>query len=177
MHLTDEQLNEYLDGESRESVQIELHLASCVDCAARLEALEVLFTEIESLVEVTLSKSLTVPVMSEIYKPAPLPPSLNLALVLQAVLAVVAVIIAAPFVVQFASSYTSSIQLPPLVDLFVQVQMQWAAWLDMLSQFKMPPIPEIPAMDVSSLFVMLTVAGVSLLWLVGNGLLLRNHVK
>jgi anti-sigma factor RsiW len=58
MHLTDEQLNEYLDNETTERAQIETHLASCADCAARLIALQVLFAEIESLPEVELAPTL-----------------------------------------------------------------------------------------------------------------------
>ena len=36
MHLTDDQLNEYLDEATAERVQIEAHLSSCDECAARL---------------------------------------------------------------------------------------------------------------------------------------------
>ena len=39
MHLTDEQLNEYLDNEIVDRAQTELHLFACDDCAARLTAL------------------------------------------------------------------------------------------------------------------------------------------
>ena len=58
MHLTDEQLNEYLDNETNERVQIETHLSSCGECAARLSTLQALFTELDSLPEVALTKSL-----------------------------------------------------------------------------------------------------------------------
>ncbi len=52
MHLTDEQLNEYLDNESTdERAQIESHLSSCDECAARLSTLQNLFAELESLPE------------------------------------------------------------------------------------------------------------------------------
>ena len=52
MHLTDVQLNEYLDNETTERTQIESHLSVCDECTARLSALKTLFTEIESLPEI-----------------------------------------------------------------------------------------------------------------------------
>ena len=58
MHLTDDQLNEYLDNESSERPQIESHLAECAECAARLTALQALFDEIQSLPEVELTRSI-----------------------------------------------------------------------------------------------------------------------
>jgi hypothetical protein len=36
-------------------------------------------------------------------------------------------------------------------------------------------MPEIPVIELSGWFIMLMVAGVSVLWLVGNRLLLRNQ--
>ena len=50
-HLTDEQLNEYLDHESQEHAQIESHLSACDECTVRLAALQTLFTELDSLPE------------------------------------------------------------------------------------------------------------------------------
>ena len=175
MHLTDEQLNEYLDHETNDRAQVEMHLAACNDCSARLSLLHALFSEIESLPELEVS-----PDFSVAYKPVQpiqLPRSLTLTMIVQAVLAVVGIVVAAPFVMQFVSSYNSSLFVPSLVDVLLQIQNQWRAGLDVLSTLQLPTIPEIPVVSVSNLFVMLIVIGVSLLWLVGNGLLLRNQVK
>ena len=177
MHLTDEQLNEYLDHEASDRVQIELHVASCKDCSARLSALQDLFSEIESLPELELSPDFAVGFISSPNQPVPLPRSLTLTATLQAALAVLGTIAAAPFVMQFISSYVPNLSTPSLVDVFMQLQNQWTVWLDALSTLPTPTIPEIPAINVSSLFVMSTIIGVSLLWLVGNGLLLRNQMK
>ena len=38
-------------------------------------------------------------------------------------------------------------------------------------------MPEIPVIELSSWLVMLMLVVVSMLWLVGNGLLLRNQIK
>lgn len=177
MHLTDEQLNEYLDHETVERDQIEAHLSSCMDCAARLSALQTLFDEIQSLPDLEL----THPIASRLTLPAsrstPLPRSLTLTMILQAALAIVTIIVAAPFVMQFLSPYLANVPTPTLGDVLLQIQTQWTLWLNALSQLQIPTIPEIPVMELSSLFGMFTVIGVSLLWLIGNGLLLRNHIK
>jgi anti-sigma factor RsiW len=173
MHLTDEQLNEYLDHEAADSAEIELHLSTCEDCSARLAALQDLFSEIESLPDVELSRD----VVPGLNLPVELPRSLRLTVTLQAALAAVAILVAAPFVMQFLSPYVSGIPGASFAELLLQLQSQWMAWLDMLSTFQFPAVPEIHVVELSSLFMILTVIGVSLLWLVGNGLLLRDQIK
>ena len=174
MHLSEEQLNEYLDHETDDRSSIEQHLASCAECMGRLAALQALFSEIESLAE--LPADFTVDLSS----PAPtasFPRSLTLTAVLQAALAVVALIAAAPRVMQVISPYFSGFPAPSLVDIILGLQVQWSAWLDMLSTFQVPSIPEIPVMELSGLFMIGTVIGASLLWVVGNGLLLKDQIK
>lgn len=177
MHLTDEQLNEYLDHETSDRAQIESHLAWCADCARHLRQLEALFREIESLPELPLSHDVSARLAPIRGEPARLPTSLTLTMILQAALAVLGITVAAPFVVQFVSSYAPSLSVPSPVEVFLQLQNQWTTWLAMLSTFSFPAIPEIPLVNPSSLFVMFTVIGVSLVWLIGNGLLLRNQIK
>ena len=104
-HVTDVQLNEYLDHESAEREQIETHISSCADCAARLTALQALFAEIESLPELPLTHDLT-------------------------------------------ARFTPTPSLP---------------------------VPQLPVIEISNLMITLTLAGISMLWLIGNGLLLRNQ--
>lgn len=183
-HLSDELLNEYLDNELSDRIQAEAHLAVCEDCAARLAALQALFNEIESLPEVPLSRSLrdaslweAAPFTRDESLDAPLPRSLRLTVTLQATLAVAAIIFIAPFVMDFLAPYLSVIKPPSFADMFLQLQTRWTMRLDWLSQFKMPTIPEIPVMELSSLVITLTLAGASMLWLVGNGLLLRKQSK
>ena len=170
MHLTDDQLNEYLDNETAERAQIELHLDSCDECTARLSTLRDLFAELESLPEVKLSRSLAAPFKPTRNLPAQLPRWLPLTVILQAAVALTAFIIAAPFVIQLLPV----LETPSLTTLFFELQSQWTAWLDMLSTFQMPVMPEIPVVEISNLLIALT--GVSVLWLLGNGLLLRNRM-
>jgi hypothetical protein len=106
-----------------------------------------------------------------------LPRSLRLTVTLQAALTVIAIIFAAPIVMQFASPYLSRIQVPSFGGIFLQVQTLWTTWLASLSQFHWPALPEIPVIELSTWYILLMVAVVSVLWLVGNRLLLRNQTK
>ena len=58
MHLTNEQLNEYLDNEIPNRAEIKTHLDSCNECAARLSTLQALFMDLDSLPELALSRDL-----------------------------------------------------------------------------------------------------------------------
>jgi len=172
-HISDVQLNEYLDNESTERTQIETHLSVCDECAARLTALKTLFAEIESLPELELTHSFAARFTPTPDLPPQFPTWLTLTATLQAAVALITVMIAAPFI----SRLLPVIQMPSLIDLFLQLQSQWTAWLDTLSTFHFPTLPQIPTLEISSLVLALTLAGVSMLWLVGNGLLLRNQMK
>ena len=180
-HLTEVQLNEYLDNAIEDRANVEMHLSSCTDCAARLNALHTLFTEIESLPELVLSRSLVAPVTHRLSDAGAaffgVPRWLTLTVGLQAVLAGIAAVIAIPYVIELASSSMPVLQTPSLTETLFQLQAQWTAWLDMLSKFQIPTLPELHVVEVSSLFLMFTIAGISMLWLVGNGLLLRNQIK
>ncbi|MEW6406130.1 MAG: hypothetical protein AB1649_30465, partial [Chloroflexota bacterium] len=124
MHLTEEQLNEYLDNELPGRAEAERHLAECADCAARLASLQALFDEIESLPEAALSTSLAARFTRAVELPTSLPRSLRLTVTLQAALAIVVMIIAAPFIMQFVSPYFSGVEMSPFTDIFIQVQSQ-----------------------------------------------------
>jgi anti-sigma factor RsiW len=173
MHLTDEQLNEYLDDESAERAQIEAHLSSCADCAARLTALQALFTEIVSLPELALSTNIAARFTPTPSLTTQLPRWLPLTATLQAAAALIALIVAAPFV----ANLLPEIESPSFTGIFIQIQSQWMAWLDLLSTLQVPAFPQLPAFEISSLVLTLTLAGASVLWLVGNGLLLRNYIR
>jgi len=189
MHSTDEQLNEYLDNETSDGAEIEKHLTSCPDCAARLVMLQALFAEMDSLPDAPLSRDLTAMVMQtlqQVHGNAPsrsgaaffgVPRWLKLTIGLQAALALIAAVIAAPFAIEFASSTMPIMQIPSAGEIFLKLQAQWIAWLDMLSQLRMPSMPEPPVVETSSLLLTITLAGVSVLWLAGNGLLLKNQIK
>lgn len=176
-HLSDELLNEYLDKALSDRASIETHLTECTDCAARLTALQALFTEIESLPDAALTRDLREAVMRRVRGTSLGPRWFTLTLGLQAALALIVSLVAAPFVIAFASSSMPALPIPSFTEIFVQLQSQWILWLDMLSQIQFPALPEIPVVEVSSLYFLIALAGASMFWLVGNGLLLRNQIK
>jgi|SRR5271157_873020 len=67
-HITDFQLNEYLDHALDEAIQgqCDLHLSSCVECRARLEELKGLYSNLADLREVELSRDLTSSVLAHL---------------------------------------------------------------------------------------------------------------
>ena len=173
MHLTDEQLNEYLDNASTERALIETHLDSCDECAARLSTLQTLFVDLDSLPEVALSTNLAAR-----FKPRPslapqLPRWLTLTVSLQAAAALVALIVAIPFF----SVMIPQIETPSFTTWLFGIQSIWASWLDALSNYQLP-ITQFPNLttypvELSTLFIALAI--VSIFWIFGNGLLLRNQ--
>jgi hypothetical protein len=171
-HISDVQLNEYLDEATNEREQIEAHLSSCDECAARLSTLQGLFAELESLPELVLTRDLAAPFKRTSSLPTSVPAWLPLTVTLQATIALVAFVVVAPFVIQFLPV----MEMPSLGNVFIQLQTQWTTWLDLLSQFQMPALPTF-SLELSSMYLMSVLAVVSTLWLVGNGLLLRNKIK
>ena len=173
MHLTNEQLNEYLDNETANHAELETHLDSCDECAARLSDLQTLFADLDSLPEVALSRDLAAR-----FKPRPslipqLPRWLTLTATLQAAGALVALIVAIPFF----SIMIPQIETPSFTTWLFEIQSLWTSWLDALSTFQLPNyqftnLPTYPV-ELSTLFIALAI--VSIFWIFGNGLLLRNN--
>ncbi|MBI3150699.1 MAG: hypothetical protein HYZ21_01055 [Chloroflexi bacterium] len=171
MHQTDQELNEYLDNESADRAALESHLSACDECAARLSTLQNLFAELDSLPELALTKSLAAPFIPRPSLVPQLPRWLTLTAFLQAAAALVALTVAIPFV----STMLPQIETPSFTNLFIQLQTQWSALLDMLSTFHFPELEplSLPIMEMSTLLIALAV--VSIFWIFGNGLLLRNQ--
>ena len=181
-HLTEAQLNEHLDGEGMDCAQIELHLSSCADCAARLATLRNLFAELALLPDADLSHDLAAAVTRHLGGSgkafAVVPRWLTLTAGLQVAVALVVTVIAAPYIIDVAVSALPVPQFPPLNDYLIDAQMQWITWLDMLSLLQIPSVPRLPlALDTSGLYFTITLAGTSVFWLLGNGILLRNQIK
>jgi hypothetical protein len=176
-HLSEEQLNEYLDNESAEQVQIESHLSSCSECAARLASLQALFSELDSLSEQTLSRDLASSVVQRVSRSGVLPKWLTLTLVVQAALALVSLLAATPLIIEFINQTLPAFRGPSIPQIWIQLQAQWIQWLNTFSAFQMPPLPAITTPQFSSVVMLSALACVSVFWLVGNGLLLRNQIK
>jgi hypothetical protein len=173
MHLTDEQLNEYLDNETNEREQIELHLNSCNECNARFSDLQNLFLELDSLPDLQLSRDLSTRFASKGQLIQHLPRWLTLTMFAQAALAIIALIVSIPFI----TTYIPQVDTTSLMTPFFEIQSAWNTWFDSVSAFKLPTIPQfpIPVLEMSSLLLML--AGIFVIWILGNGLLLRNQIR
>lgn len=172
MHLTDEQLNEYLDNESTERVFIEARLSACEECAARFSTLQNLFAELDSLPELELTRNLAARFTPRPSLPAQIPKFLTLTVSLQAAFAIIAAVIAVPFM----ANLLPAVEMPSFTTIFASLQSQWVFLLDQLSTFNLQPVTfNLPIFEMSSL--LLALAGVSVLWILGNGLLLRNQMK
>jgi hypothetical protein len=173
MHLTDDQLNEYLDHATAQRAEIETHLDTCDECAARLSTFQALFADLESLPEVTLSTNLAARFSPRPNLTPSLPRWLTLTASLQAVAALVALIVAVPFF----SIMIPQIETPSFTTWLFEIQSLWTSWLGALSTFQLPNyqftnLPTYPV-ELSTLFIALAI--VSIFWIFGNGLLLRNN--
>ena len=171
MHLTDQALNEYLDNESANRAEIKTHLDSCDECAARLSTLQALFADLDSLPEVELSRDIAARFSPRPSLTPSLPRWLTLTATLQAAAALVALIVAIPFF----SIMIPQIETPSFTTWLFEIQSLWTSWLDTLSTFDLPTFQpaNIPTLEMSTLFI--TLAIVSIFWIFGNGLLLRNR--
>jgi hypothetical protein len=181
MHLTNEQLNEYLDNETANRAEIETHLDSCDECAARLSTLQALFMDLDSLPEVTLSRDLAARFIPDRKLNPQLPRWLTLTATLQAAGALVALIVAIPFF----SVMLPQIETPSFTTWLFEIQSLWTSWLDALSnlalslaegyQLPITQFPNLPAYPVELSTLLIALAIVSIFWIFGNGLLLRNQ--
>lgn len=175
MHLTNEQLNEYLDNETNEREQIELHLNTCNQCNARFTDLQNLFLELDSLPDLQLTRDLSTrfaPTGQLIQSP---PRWLTLTVFAQAAIALIALIISIPFI----TTYIPQIDFNSLTLPLFEIQSLWTIWLEQLSTFNFEPstfnLPTLPVIEMSSL--LLALAGIFVIWIFGNGLLLRNQIR
>ncbi|HEY2979882.1 MAG TPA: zf-HC2 domain-containing protein [Anaerolineales bacterium] len=184
MHLSDEQLNEYLDqaltAEARAAAVA--HLAACADCSARLTALQGLFAAIESLPEQALSRDLGGSVVHALrhsfqsQRGEGLPRWIRLTAGLQAALAVIVLVSAAPILQEVISPILTAYKWPSLAELLLQFQTQWTAWTQSIAAFTPPALPAL-SVDISTLALTSVAISAFLLWVVGNGLLLRRMTK
>jgi len=181
-HLTEETLNEYLDGELAPAARAAAdgHLSACADCWARLEALRGLFVELEDLPDARLARDLATAVVAALEKRSSVPGAVRVVVILQ-VLAAAAILALAWPVLQLEQALSGlSVAFNPVFpapsELTRRVVQQWAFWGRSLAQLGRPPAFAAPFsihLDPPAILITLTLVSACLLWLVGNGLLLR----
>src|SRR5690349_22220113 len=175
-HLSEETLNEYLDGALPSSMRAEAesHLAACPACRARVEALRSLFAELDALPEAVLERDLSPAVMAALT--AHVPRVVRLAALAQGLAAVAMLALAWPLLDFSALAPSTQLILPSTTELAGWFVLQWTAWMQTLTQFSVSSAFSTSFsldLDPPALLLTLTIVSACLLWLVGNGLLLR----
>ncbi len=176
-HLSDDLLNEYLDEMLSPAPRraVAGHLAACPECAARLDGLRALFADLAALPEQPLGRDLSGEVVDRLTGSPRLPRAVHWTLLVQALVLVGGLVAAWPLVAGLLPAVPSA-QLPSTAELLARLAAQWTAWAQTVTQWTTvsPPSWQFPlSLDVSGLLAGLILAGVTLLWLVGNGVLLR----
>ena len=182
IHADEDVLNEYLDGELSPSgcSSLEAHLARCPDCTRRLDALRELFANVQGLPEEALSRDLAPGVLRGLSRRRVSWRVLDLTLAGQAILALVLAVLAWPTLAQQAAVYAAfglegwQVPLAAWSGSFNQVSQAASALFDRGMRFDWPPGL---FARVSSSEILVIFSVISVLWLVGNGLLLGPRTR
>lgn len=175
MHLNEEILNEFLDNAlgTVERTAAEMHLAACPQCAARLAELQMLFATLEALPAEPLARDLSATVEAALTAPTTTPLSLPIraVLALQALVAFIVLALSAPFLLASLPTFSPA-QLAPTFTF------DWASALEPLSQLwaqsqTLVRAATLPLAEISVWMWAAALGGLAVLWLVGNGAVLR----
>jgi len=186
-HLSDERLNEYLDGvlSSRALSQADEHLRDCVTCTRRLDEIAELFVTLDGLPEIHLRKDLAPQIVETLRSRSTVPSAstwkstwrLGLALAGEAAGALILLGLAWPEALAWLAQGAA----PDLTSPFISALDESARLFSVMFAAPDPlgleallsslSTPSIPWASVSSLISVL--AGSAFVWLLGNGLLLR----
>jgi anti-sigma factor RsiW len=201
-HLDDSTLNEYLDSALTPDRRADAgrHLAACRECAARLDRMQALFAALDSLPDLQLERDLAPGVLSSVRKselglrptaPAVLTavrgsgfaerPRLRLLFAVQAILALVLLAAAIRLALQNLTvpdlSQVSDAQVLTLSGLYLSMLEEWNAVLAGAGRFLATGLatrPDLPLPSLPTFGLALIVLAAGLLWLVGNGVLLKQ---
>jgi len=187
-HPSAETLNEYLDGalDGPARASVDSHLAGCAECAAQLESLRTLFAKLDALPEEPLARDLSANVVARLPQPAEALaalPKLRWVVAAQALATIVLLAIATPFVtaalpvgdlvtvsqpaVQFITELLTGLaaQAQSLANALTVWSEQGLAGMRALTA---------PLAKTSAWLLSASLAAAFVLWVLGNGLLLRR---
>ncbi len=187
-HLSAETLNEYLDGalEAPARAQAEAHLADCPQCAARLASWRALFAGLAALPEEPLARDLSADVLARLPQPAEalsILPKLRWIVAAQALAAVVLLASAAPFVTAALPIVDPVTISQPAVQFITELLTGLAAQAQSLasaltvwSEQGLAGVRALttPLAKTSTWLLSAGLAAAFVLWVLGNGLLLRR---
>ncbi|MBL8046310.1 MAG: zf-HC2 domain-containing protein [Anaerolineales bacterium] len=174
MHLNEATLNEYLDDalETVERSAADAHLATCPQCAARLAEMHALFAALDALPAEPLTRDLSASVLAAL-TPAPTPLSLPIraVLALQAIIAIIVLAVSAPLLLANIPALNPAQLLPAFTfdwaSLFEPLNQLWAQSQTLVRSATSP------LAEVSVWMWGAALSGLAVLWLVGNGAVLR----
>ncbi len=174
-------LQEYIDDvlidEDRE--RLEVHLAECDDCAAEFASLKYLYSQMERLPDEPLAHDISAMVIHALVLKEDRKPHLYRVLAAQLAAAIIVFIAIWPRIsLELVSRYSLVQLLDPLrkfADLSAQgilIAREFLNWIHIqgIATLSMPAID----WPISGLPLALVVGGMTSLWLLGNGLLLRQ---
>ncbi len=190
-HLTDSQLNEYLDQvlDALEKQECDLHLSSCSECRARLDQLQHLFASLDNLPERSLQRDLSASIVnrlpqkqSRLWTPT-FAAQVGVALGVFVWLSVQVTKLITPLLVALRLPQIAmpNFQFPIPVFQFPNFYSLFSIFISLFTipKFRLPIIA-IPTFRLSTFklspheFAFIAIA-ICLLWLIGNLSLLRNH--
>ena len=139
-----------------------------------------MFDEIESLPELALTHSLATrfTLTSKLFPQ--FPRWLTLTVILQAAFAVITIIFSAPYVTSSIEPYFQLFALPTLTDVWLDIQLNFTAWVQSLGSVSLPEIPAIifalPS-EITPSILALSVMGMFVIWVLGNWWLLHRKTN
>lgn len=182
-HLTEELFNELLDETlPQENVlALEAHLAVCAECSARLDQIARLFSDLENLPELQMNRDLSGFVVQAIRPNLEIPRQWKWAILTQFALAglilmfTIPALLTSDVVNAMGLFWTSEIINNPIrLDFVFQIELYILNLMQFISfEVQNFQIPDLPLTLVTVLPILMT-SGI--LWLVGNGLLLRKRI-
>lgn len=184
-HPSDEALNEYLDNalDAPARANVDAHLAGCSQCTAQLEMWRALFSELDTLTEEPLARDLSAGVLARLPLVQPrVQPTLTWLFVIQALAAVLVLALVTPFTLSLLTS-AAALELSAqaqqagldfLASLNTDGQSLGAA-IDAGLQQILANVAALsaPLAETSLLGVGVALAAAFVLWVLGNGALLR----
>ncbi len=175
--------HEYLDGalDVANRKIFEAHLAGCKGCAAQLARLQEVFAHISALPEIRGGMNLKARVMAALDEPVIPSPLFRWAVAAQVALATVALAVGWPILRDWGEA-TLLPQISATGSVLAEanaIELQ-QAWVELTGSMRLAietaqvSLPSIPNFVMASSLLLPLVASGALLWLVGNGVLLRR---
>ena len=185
-HLTETQLNEYLDQMLDVPTQqkVEAHLSDCEGCRAQIAQLEILFSTLDELPEVPLTRDLKVGVLAGLPKTVEIPTLWQQpAFLAQSLLTVILLTLTMPILNRQFESLSSFFTFPVIeLTSFAEIiaklsplfrwEFQFSFAFPEIS-FTMPTLPSIP-ISLDTNIVLLLIISAGMMWGIGNFSLLRS---